>query len=51
MYSLIRAKLASKKELEEYYSLDEALKLYALHRMDVDIERIQAEELMEGVNS
>ncbi len=50
MYSLIKAKLASKQELEEYYTLDEALKLYALYKMDVDIERLQAEELREGVN-
>lgn len=51
MYALIRARLASKIELEEYYTLDEALKLYALHKMDVDIQRIQADELAEGVNN
>ena len=49
MYSLIKARLASKQELEEYYTLDEALKLYALYKMDVDIERLQSEELREGV--
>lgn len=38
MYTLIKAQIASKFELEEYYTLDEALKLYALYRMDVDIE-------------
>ena len=49
MYSLIKARLASKQELEEYYTLDEALKLYALYKMDVDIERLQSEEMREGV--
>ena len=38
-------KLASKSELEEYYDLDEALKLYALWRMQQDIEAYKAEEL------
>lgn len=42
---LIKAKLASKAELESVYTLDEALKLYALFRMDQDIEHAQAEEL------
>lgn len=42
---LIKAKIASKAELESVYTLDEALKLYALFRMDQDIERAQAEEL------
>ena len=37
--------MASKFELETVYSLDEALKLYALYRMDQDIERFQAEEI------
>lgn len=45
MYTLIKAKLASKMELETFYTLDEALKLYALYTMDSDIERAQAEEL------
>ena len=45
MYTLIKAKLASKFELETCYTLDEALKLYALYTMDSDIERAQAEEL------
>lgn len=39
MYALIKAKLASKFELETCYTLDEALKLYALFRMDQDIEK------------
>ena len=45
MYILIKAHHASKAELENDYTLDEALKLYALHCMDVDIERARAEEL------
>jgi len=39
MYILIKARLASKSELESAYTLDEALKLYALYQMDLDIER------------
>lgn len=45
MYTLIKARLASKMELETVYTLDEALKLYALHCMDMDIERGRAEEM------
>ncbi len=45
MYSLIKARVASKTELETTYTLDEALKLYALLQMDRDIERFQADEL------
>lgn len=45
MYILIKAQIASKFELEEYYTLDEALKLYALYCMDLDIEQAQNEEL------
>ena len=47
MYILIKAKLASKFELENWYTLDEALKLYALYKMDTDIQALQAEELKE----
>lgn len=32
-------------ELKHVYTLDEALKLYALYIADKDIERFQAEEL------
>lgn len=45
MYVLIKAGLASKWELENCYSLDEALKLYALYLRDIDIQRLQAEEI------
>ena len=44
MYVLIKAGLASKWELETCYTLDEALKLYALYLRDIDIQRLQAEE-------
>ena len=45
MYVLIKNRLASMTELCSVYTLDEALKLYALFRMDQDIERMQAEDL------
>ena len=45
MYILIKARIASKLELETVYTLDEALKLYALYCMDMDIERGRAEEV------
>lgn len=45
MYVLIKAQLASKLELETVYTLDEALKLFALYTMDQDIQRGQAEEM------
>ena len=45
MYILIKARIASKLELETVYTLDEALKLYARYCMDTDIERGRAEEL------
>ena len=45
MYSLIKARLASKFELETYYTLDEALKLFALYSMEQDIEAARSEEI------
>ena len=45
MYILIKARLATMTELKESYTLDEALKLYALYTMDKDIEKAQADEL------
>ena len=45
MYILIKARIASKLELETVYTLDEALKRYALYTMDKDIEKAQADEL------
>lgn len=44
MYRLVMAGHASRFELEEYYTLDEALKLYALWSMDRDIEHAMLEE-------
>lgn len=32
-------------ELKEVYTLDEALKLYALYEMDLDIQKGRADEL------
>ena len=45
MYNLIRARMASMYELQNVYTLDEALKLYALYEMELDIERGKAEEI------
>ena len=45
MYVLIKAGKATMQELKTCYTLDEALKLYALFRMDNDIEAAQAKEL------
>lgn len=47
LYILIKTGLASKWELENCYTLDEALKLYALHQMDVDIENARFHEAEE----
>lgn len=42
---MIKARVASKSELESDYTMDEALKLYALYRMDMDIQNAEAEEM------
>ena len=44
MYVLIKARLASMQELKEVYTLDEALKLFALYEMDNDVEAGRLEE-------
>lgn len=49
-YILIKARLASMYELQEVYTLDQALKLYALYEMEVDIERGRAAEMERGNN-
>ena len=36
------------EELKTCYTLNEALKLYALYVMDLDIERIKISEMNEG---
>lgn len=51
MYTLIKARIASKSELESDYTLDEALKLYALYRMDVDIQNGESEEMRDRANN
>lgn len=50
MYILIKARLASMEELKSCYTLGEALKLYALYSMDLDIERMKIEETNERGN-
>lgn len=45
MYVLVKARLATMWELKSCYTLDEALKLYALYRMENDIEAAHAEEI------
>lgn len=50
MYVLIKSRLASKYELDNSYTLDEALKLYALYEYEKDIERIRSEELKSEVS-
>lgn len=45
MYVLIKARLVSMYELQEVYTLDQALKLYALYEMEIDIERGRTAEL------
>ncbi len=48
MYSLISAGKATMFELKNCYTLDEALKLYALYDMAQDIQRQAAEERRES---
>ncbi len=47
MYQLIQNGYASMQELKEYYTLSEALKLYALMSMRQDIEAIDATKFRE----
>ena len=49
-YILIRARLASMWELKNVYTLDEMLKLYALHMMEVDIGNGRAAEISREVD-
>lgn len=50
MYSLVTAGRASMTELKFVYTLDEALKLYALYQMERDIERGHTEEIKQSSN-
>ena len=43
MFMLIRNGMTSMFELEEYYTLDEALKLHALMSMQIQEENVMAE--------
>lgn len=43
--------MASLWEMKTVYTLDEALKLYALYRMELDIEHGRAKELEERRNT
>jgi hypothetical protein len=45
MYALIKAGKATMQELKTCYTLDEALKLHALMRMDNDIEAAHNKEM------
>ena len=51
MYILIKARLASMEELKTCYTLGEALKLYALYSMDLEVERMKIEEIDERGSS
>lgn len=42
--------MATMFELKNVYTLDEALKLYALYRMETDIERGKSEEMKRSTN-
>ena len=46
---LIKSKCASKFELETVYSLDEALKLYALWEMENDVESAKNKEMSDKI--
>lgn len=47
---LIKARLASMWELKNCYTLDEALKLYALYRMEQDVEAGRVEDMAKEVS-
>lgn len=51
MYILIKEGLASMYELKNVYTLGEALKLYALFKMDSDIQRGKSKEMERRANS
>jgi len=49
MFLLIKARLATMQELKTCYTLDEALKLYALYQMEQDVEAGRANDLAREV--
>lgn len=51
MYILIKNRVASKLELETAYTLDEALKLFALVQMEQDIQRIDSEDMQDKLKN
>lgn len=51
MFILIKARLASMWELKNCYTLDEALKLYALYLMEQDVEAGRAEDMAKEVRA
>ncbi len=48
MYVLIKARVASMWELKNCYTLDEALKLHALYRMEQDVEAGRMDDIKKG---
>lgn len=48
MYTLINEKVASMYELKNVYTLGEALKLYAVHEMTIDVQNGQLKEVERG---
>lgn len=51
MYVLIKNRYASMTELKETYTLDEALKLFALHQMEQDVQAGLSEEMKQKANT
>ncbi len=47
MYQMIHAQIVSMYELQNCYSLDDALKLYAIFKMNIDIQSCKNKELAE----
>lgn len=45
MYVMIKDGIVTMSELKEVYTLDEALKLYAIYKMNKDIERAKYDEM------
>lgn len=47
MYQMIHSRIVSMYELDYCYSLDDALKLFALYQMEIDIQKCKATEIEE----
>lgn len=45
LYILIKSRIASMSELKTCYTLDEAIKIYSLYKMEIDIEKGKAAEM------